>query len=378
LHLTEREKEIIELIKKDPTNTRESLSRELDISVSAVGTHIHNLTVKGYLLGRGYLLAPAKQIVVIGGSNLDIKGYIKNNFRDGTSNPGIIYESMGGVGRNVAENIAYLGEQVVLLTAVGQDHYGDKIIEETEQPSLDLSHILRSSQYRTGIYMAYLDETGDLKGAISDMKILNEINRNYLHRHRRIIENSSIIFFDANLKEDTIAYLLELAENSQILTVADPVSIEKSKRLVPFLDKIKIITPNLSEAGVLMQCDSQKQLSVSDDSELKTVMEFLERHYQNSKQNSLFIISAGSFGAFIIEKGKIKHIPCQVVNKDKVIETTGAGDSLTAGIIAGLVNSLSVQESVKQAMQVAALTIQSERTVNPDIQKINFKKANEE
>ena len=76
--LTEREKEVLDLIKKDATVSREEIAAQLEISESAVGTYIHHLSTKGYLLGRGYITAPERKVVVVGGANLDVKGYSPN------------------------------------------------------------------------------------------------------------------------------------------------------------------------------------------------------------------------------------------------------------------------------------------------------------
>ena len=54
-------------------------------------------------------------VLVIGAAGLDTKGHAHGSLRTGTSNPGTIRISFGGVARNVAENLARLGERVVLL-----------------------------------------------------------------------------------------------------------------------------------------------------------------------------------------------------------------------------------------------------------------------
>ncbi|MEI8181049.1 PfkB family carbohydrate kinase, partial [Aestuariivirga sp.] len=64
------------------------------------------------------------RVIVIGGANVDIKGRSRGSFVAGTSNPGEVTVSAGGVGRNIAENLARLGISVSLVTALGQDANG--------------------------------------------------------------------------------------------------------------------------------------------------------------------------------------------------------------------------------------------------------------
>jgi pseudouridine kinase len=222
--LTTREKEVLELIKKDATISREKIAAELAISESAVGTYIHHLSSKGYLLGRGYITAPEKKVVVVGGANLDIKGYSPNYIK-GSSSPGWIEESSGGVGRNIAEDMALLGQEVVLLTAISSDHFGQKLKEETRDAGVDISHfkIASAQEHKTGVYLAHLDQNGDLIGAVNDMRILKEIDSNYLREKRKIIETSAMMIFDTNLEESTINYLIELASEKKMIKIVDAV-----------------------------------------------------------------------------------------------------------------------------------------------------------
>ncbi len=72
-------------------------------------------------------------ILVVGAAGLDTKGYVAGPLQPGTSNPGDIRISRGGVARNVAENLARLGEHAVLLSAVGDDRSGWRVRERTAE-----------------------------------------------------------------------------------------------------------------------------------------------------------------------------------------------------------------------------------------------------
>ncbi len=74
------------------------------------------------------------EVVVVGGSNIDIQGQSRSVFLSGDSNPGSIRRTAGGVGRNIAENCVRLGLSVALVTAFGDDE-GSAWLEDTCQKS---------------------------------------------------------------------------------------------------------------------------------------------------------------------------------------------------------------------------------------------------
>ncbi|MGM0548633.1 MAG: PfkB family carbohydrate kinase [Bacillota bacterium] len=373
--LTEREKEVLALIKDDATISREEIAAKLAISESAVGTYIHHLSNKGYLLGRGYITAPEKKVVVVGGANLDIKGYSPNYIK-GSSSPGWVEESSGGVGRNIAEDLGHLGEEVVLLTAISNDHFGEQIKEETKEAGVDISHFKISSalEQKTGVYLAHLDQNGDLIGAVNDMSILEKIDYEYLNEKRKIIETSSILIFDTNLEADTIAYLLELCQNKKMKKIADTVSVEKSLKLKGKLENLDYLRGNLDEIEVVLGLvDIQDSESVQALSVKKRMQKIKDFYAENTSLPEL-IITAGKDGAYYLKQNEtgfeIEHFKAEKVTQTELVETTGAGDALTAGFAAGLMKDYSMAESIKLGIKASALTIKSELTCNPELAKL--------
>ena len=370
--LTEREKEVLDLIKNDATISREEIAAELGISQSAVGTYIHHLSAKGYLLGRGYITAPEKKVVVVGGANLDIKGYSPNYIK-GSSSPGWIEESSGGVGRNIAEDLGYLGEEVILLTAIANDHFGEKLKEETEDAGVDISHFKMSSaqEDKTGVYLPHLDQNGDLIGAVNDMRILKKIDQEYLNEKRKIIENSAMLIFDTNLEESTIAYLLELAEGKKMHKIADAVSVEKSLKLKGKLEKLDYLRANLDEVEVLLDIVKMEESEKAQSLDLKKRIARVIDVYAENKELPEMIISTGKDGAYYLsnrqKEVKTEHFKAVEINSEEIVETTGAGDALTAGLASGIMNNYSIEEAINFGIRASALTVKSELTCSPQL-----------
>ena len=373
--LTEREKEVLELIKKDATVSREEIADQLAISESAVGTYIHHLSSKGYLLGRGYITAPEKKVVVVGGANLDIKGYSPNYIK-GSSSPGWIEESSGGVGRNIAEDLALLGQEVVLLTTISSDHFGQKLKEETKDVGVDISHfkITSAQEYKTGVYLAHLDQNGDLIGAVNDMRILKEIDCNYLQEKRKIIETSAMLIFDTNLEQSTINFLVELCSEKKMTKIADAVSVEKALKLKGKLESLDYLRGNLDEIEVAMDIVKIEETEKAQKLEIVDRIDRIKNYYEKNQYLPELVISAGKDGAYYISrqdgKVKLKHFNAVEINSEEIVETTGAGDALTAGLAAGIMNKYSVAEAIELGIKASALTVKSELTCNPDLAEL--------
>lgn len=82
------------------------------------------------------------QVIVVGAASMDTKGRPRKVLVPGTSNPGSIRISVGGVGRNIAEGLARLGVRTTLLSAVGDDEWGQRILERTAAGGVDVSQVL--------------------------------------------------------------------------------------------------------------------------------------------------------------------------------------------------------------------------------------------
>ena len=101
-------------------------------------------------------------IAGIGGANMDIHGKSDRQLIMRDSNPGSLHTSLGGVCRNICENLARLGETVRLITVVGDDVQGRGIIEGCEKAGIDMSatRVLRGE--RSSSYISIMDGDGDM------------------------------------------------------------------------------------------------------------------------------------------------------------------------------------------------------------------------
>jgi pseudouridine kinase len=293
-------------------------------------------------------------LLVIGAASIDTKGRANGPIQVGTSTPGAIRVSVGGVGRNIAENLARLGQQVVLLSAVGDDGSGRRILQQAAGCGIDVSHVLVDATQRTAAYLAVLDETGNMAMSIDDMSINRKLlTPAFIHRHRLLFRNARLVVLDANLTPATLRTIFSLTRKYHVPVCADPTSASLAPRLCPYLADLTLVAPNAAEAEALCGVPVTGR-----ESALLAAQQLVSLGVQ------IAIVTLGATGlvyATSQESGHVPAIECEIV------DLTGAGDALTAAVVFGLLNDLPVGEAVQLGASAAALTLECRETVCPDL-----------
>ncbi len=292
-------------------------------------------------------------VVVIGGANVDIGGTPYNKLIPDDSNPGKISITFGGVGRNIAHNLVNLGVKVNLITAVGNDSFGNEIINYCEKAGIDTEYSVRADNIRSSMYMFINDEKGDMKLALSDMDICSHITPEYIDECADIINRSSAVVADCNRTHET---LMRIKEVSKVPIFIDTVSVNKSPKIKNNLSGIYSIKPNIIEAEFL----TDTRINNSEDcaaAAMKLIDQGVEKVF----------ISMDKDGILAADKDRIYV----TANYDaKPVCTTGAGDSSTAAIVwAYLLNHDEdyLVTASKASNAAAAMTIEVQESINNEI-----------
>ena len=295
------------------------------------------------------------EIVVIGGANVDIKCRLAGPFVPGTSNIGEVRLSVGGVGRNIAENLARLGVPLVLLTAVGADADGDRLVAVCQEAGIDTSLIVRAGQ-PTGRYVAMLDESGELIAGVNEMAIMEAITPELIDAYRTYLVSAQFIIADANLPERTLANLANFSRQAGIRLVIDPVSVEKSARLLPLLDPynpIFLMSPNRDQLAAITG------LPVLTDAEVASAVKSL--HARGAEN---IIVGLGPHGAYASDGSAGIFVP---VIATRIEDVTGAGDAALAAAVFALLHGMDLGTAARAGQIAAKMTVECGSTVAPDL-----------
>jgi pseudouridine kinase len=292
-------------------------------------------------------------VLVIGAMAVDAKGKPYQALVPGSSTPGTVRLGTGGVGRNIAENLARLGVHTVLLSAVGNDPSGQIILESTARSGVDVRHVVTSDRHPTGVYIAILDREGTPVLEIDDMSVMETLTPALLYRKRRLFRDAKMVVMDANLLPETMNSAFKLARRYDLRVCVDPTSAILAPRVQPHLPDVYLITPNLREAEAITGLEVAKGTDVQHLA-MKLAGMGVEIAIITLAERGLYYATSG-------ENGRVTAL-----NRD-IVDLTGAGDALTAAVVFGLLNDFVVGEAVRLGISAAALTIQCQETVCPDL-----------
>jgi pseudouridine kinase len=278
-------------------------------------------------------------VVVVGACNLDIKAQTLSRHVPGTSNPGVVSHTSGGVGRNIAHNLARLGASVALVSAVGRDAAGETVLAATHVAGVDVSRVERSAD-ATGTYVAVLDHDGELVTALNDMRSVEAITPQVISRHRELLNDAKLIVADCNLPQDALHALVRLVGHK---LVVEPVSVPKAAKLAEALKTgtIFLASPNRDQIARLT-------------GETNATAALAELHRMGLHKA---VLHAGRDGAYVSEGQGVHHVPAQP--PAVIRDVTGAGDAAVAGLVFGLLQGESLLEAAARGQALAGQVIGS-------------------
>jgi len=350
-----KKEQLLALLQDDPFISQQALAERLGLSRSAVAGHVAALTREGRILGRAYVLPQRSPILCIGGANIDRKLRTLGALQMGTSNPAVQRETPGGVARNVAENLARLGLPTQLITAVGDDAAGRALLTHAAEAGLSTQGSLLASDESTGSYTAVLDAAGQMVLALAAMPLAARLSPEFLRRSSAQRMQARLTVLDLNLPADSVALLLQEAQERGTALLAVAVSEPKMDRLPQDLRGLQCLILNEGELKALVGG------RLGPDKALKTL------HERGLRQ---IVLTRGAAGVVCSQAGAApQHLTPAPVN---VVDVTGAGDAFAAGVCAGLYQHPPNQASTlalacRWGLQLAALTLQTEATVHPEL-----------
>ena len=346
--MTQREREILKLIEENPMIAQQEIAEKLGITRSSVAVHISNLMQKGSIAGRGYVLRTGSYVAVVGGVNVDIGGKSFAPLVVADSNPGRVSMSLGGVGRNIAHNMALMGVEVRLLTAYGDDLNGERVAASCSELGIDLSHALRLPGESTSTYLYLTDPDGEMALAVSDMEVCKKITPAYLAANLTQLQNAQVVVADANIPAESLQYL---AENCTAPLFIDPVSTIKAEKLRPILHKIHTLKPNRLEAELLSGVKIESKEDVA-----KAAEKLLELG-----AHRLFISlgADGVFAAMGAEQLWLSNLP------GKMVSTTGCGDAFMAALVWAYLEGSDLKQTALAGLAAGSIAMESSETINP-------------
>ena len=284
----------------------------------------------------------------IGGANIDIHGRADGPIILRDSNPGCLHLTMGGVMRNILENLARLGVQVKPASVVGDDMYGGMLRTGCAQLGMDTEWLRTRPGSRSSSYISIMDDEGDMLVAMSDMHILKELDGSFVEECLSMLNGAELVVCDGNLSPAAIEYLTAHCTRPLYL---DPVSTTWARALVPMVGKFDTIKPNLMEMEILAEMPIHTEADLNEACD-----RLLARGVRR------IFVSRGKDGIFY--KGPGGVLCGKAEGFDRLVNATGAGDATMAGIVYASLHQQSEAETLRTALAAGLAAIASPDTIS--------------
>ncbi len=292
--------------------------------------------------------------VGVGAANIDISGQSRQAIILHDSNPGQMVTSCGGVTRNVCENLARLGADVRLITALGTDIFAEKIRRESSAAGIDLSHSYVVQGHASSSYVNLLDDHGDMLIAMSDMSVLRELPSSWLEEKKELIRGARFVTCDPALSSRTLETLLDLCEG-YVPVCVDPVSCAYAQAVKPYIGRFHTAKPNKLELEILSGREIHSQNDLRDA--CRTV---LDQGLQR------IIVSLGEDGCFYMDaEGRVMHRKLRTVSR--MANATGGGDAFMAALLYFSASELALERMLDNAMAAGIAAVTCRQTINPEM-----------
>jgi pseudouridine kinase len=310
------------------------------------------------------------RVVVVGGANIDIQGKPKAAFLPGDSNPGFVARSFGGVGRNIAENLARLGMDVELVAPLGRDAEGEALLADCRAKGIRIDHCPRS-EAPSPTYLCLADELGGLVGAVADMAAMEEMVPARLALLQPYLEEADYLVADANLPRETLLWIAETfgrrgkAEGQGTggpRLYVDPVSRTKAKKLLGIASSFDCVKPNRAEAFVLAG-GAQGGAIGGENGDPAALCEAMRK---KGNLPSETFISLGGEGMFFRTPGAEGTVAFpDLKDRFPVVNRSGAGDAACAALLWAEAQGFKASARAEFALAAAVLTASCPEPVYP-------------
>ena len=280
-----------------------------------------------------------KKVVVVGSINMDLVTMCQRVPKAGETIFGDrFFQVPGGKGANQGVTMGKLGTKVTMLGKVGEDSFGNDLINSMKNSGVNTDYIERSKN-STGIAKIIVEANGQnrilvVSGANMD------VDKEYIDRHIDVIKDADIVVTQLELPLPTVEYVLEKAKEFDKLTILNPAPAEPlNEKIIRSSD---IIIPNETELSFItrMPTDTDEEIKAACEKLLDIGVKEL-------------IVTLGSKGSLHINREKSQFHSAYMV---KAIDTTAAGDSFIGGFVKAL-NKNNIDEAIEFGTKVSAIAV---------------------
>ena len=293
-------------------------------------------------------------IVVIGDVFIDIKGYSTSPYIPYGRNAGTIVQIHGGVGRNVAEDIANVELAPTFISAVDNDSMGEDVIRKLNRHKVNTQY-MKKAENGMGTWLAVFDHEGDVVGSISKRPDHRWIEQILDEHGDEIFKDADSVAIEIDLDKEIVKKTFAYAEkyNKKVYALVSNMSIAIERR--DFIRRTECFVCNQQEAGILFSEDYENMSA-------EELAEVLVKRIRSAKIPKM-VVTMGEQGAVYADQNGDRGV-CPALKVD-VIDTTGAGDAFFSGVCLGLTYGKTLREACGIGTRLSSTVICTSENICP-------------
>jgi len=248
----------------------------------------------------------------------------------------------GGKGSNQAIAAVRLGSKVNFIGKVGNDSNGKMAIELYKKNKIDPKTVFISKDFPTGVAGIMVNKSDGTNAIIVYPGASMEITIEEVNQFKNVLSNCRVFLTQLEIKKEVTLHSLKIAKKEKAITILNPAPAIKIED--EFFNYIDFFTPNETEAEFYVG----KKIETYDQA--KEAGEFfLKKGVKNS------IITLGEKGIYFVNKENSYSLPALNL-KDKVVDTTGAGDSFNGALASGLEKGMEIKDCLNFAIKASGMS----------------------
>ena len=284
-----------------------------------------------------------KNICVIGSLNMDLVVNVDTMPKPGQTIIGSNFKEVpGGKGANQAVAMARLNGNVSMIGKVGEDGFGQTLINSLKYDKVDTTYI-QTSKGATGVALITVDKNAQNSIVVSPGANF-EVKEDDIDNNIEAIKNSDIVVLQLETPLNTIKYALNKAKELNKYTILNPAPAVKLDDEI--IKNVDLLTPNETEHEIISGVSIETEEDVQ-----KAAQIMIEKGVKE------LIVTLGSKGSLYINKEKSMF---KKAYKVEAVDTTAAGDSYTGALAVALSQDKNIEDAMDFASKVGALSVLKE------------------
>ena len=266
----------------------------------------------------------------------------ENEFKNLFTNLKIEKTVSGGSVANSIVGLSQLGNKVGFIGKVSDDNFGKKYEEGLKKENVEFFYSKKKEELPTGTCLVLVTPDSE-RTMCTFLGTAGKINEKDVNSEA--IKKSEIIFLEGYLwdeGEPKKAFDKAINNANKVaMSLSDLFCVDRHKHHFLSLVKNKLDITFANE---------QEITSLIEAKDFKEVISF------SKKLNKLIVITRGEKGAIAIQGKEV--IEVGIIQNVKILDLTGAGDLFAAGFLHGIINKMSVKESLIKGTELSSKIIQ--------------------